>query len=41
METELVENVVWNHIESILAVYGMPARKTQRGGPGANKRSGR
>ena len=31
METELVENVVWNHIESILAVCGMSARKTERG----------
>ena len=41
METELVENVVWNQIESILAVCAMPARKTQRGGPGANERSGR
>ena len=41
METELVENVVWNQIESILAVCGMPAKKTQTGDPGANERSGR
>ena len=40
METELVENVVWNQIESILAVCGMPARKTERVDPGASERSG-
>ena len=39
-ETELVENAVWNQIESILAVCGMLARETQRVDPGANERIG-